>query len=420
VHSRPKVSQAKASEEPHWPAPVSVVRRRTPLLVVEGLGDGGVRLVGAGRAHALVLVVDVGRGVEELLQAAGAEEGGRAPERVDLAHLFRDRDVGLGRDLLADDLLGEDRRESLGPDGLHGRRVERRLQLKRQVRHDVVPGLGDALLVEKELGLLHGNLRFSSCVGLPASQPVSLQLFRGSGPRVRGARRIAHLRDAPSGGTWHARSGGTRERRREDVEGWGRGGEPGYRRAGGGARRHRGPGRRVAGGRAFREARRGRCRGARPPEHRRVVHGAGRKGRFQAGRAGVHSTRRRTPARSAGDGARLVGTPAGKRRASSSRSAPPRGSRRRSPARSAWPGTARRTPRECRTCFRSPSSPASSRTSYVLYFTSPPPPVQRALFAVPRPGGPAPRLQGQLPRVPGPTPSERVEVEPWPGRGARG
>src|SRR4028118_1788480 len=48
------------------------------LLVVEGLGDGGVRLVGARRAHALVLVVDVSGGVEDLLQAAGAEEGGRA------------------------------------------------------------------------------------------------------------------------------------------------------------------------------------------------------------------------------------------------------------------------------------------------------------------------------------------------------
>ena len=29
-HSRPKSRQAKASEEPHWPAPVSVVSLRTP------------------------------------------------------------------------------------------------------------------------------------------------------------------------------------------------------------------------------------------------------------------------------------------------------------------------------------------------------------------------------------------------------
>ena len=29
-HSSPNSEQAKASEEPHWPAPVSVLRRLTP------------------------------------------------------------------------------------------------------------------------------------------------------------------------------------------------------------------------------------------------------------------------------------------------------------------------------------------------------------------------------------------------------
>gem|GEM_PF-3416688 len=114
------------------------------------------------------------------------------------------------------------------------------------------------------------------------------------------------MRDAPAGGAWHALPDGTRQRRRRDVASGGRGGEPGYRRAGGGPRRHRGLRRRIAGGGAFRGAWRGRGRGARPPDHRRVVHGPGGPGRFQAGRAGVHSTRRRTPACAAGDGARLV------------------------------------------------------------------------------------------------------------------
>ena len=77
------------------------------LAVVVRLRDGGVRLVAAGGRDALVLVVDVGRGVEELLEAPGAEQGRRAPEAVDLAHLVRDGDDGLSRDLLLDDLLRE-------------------------------------------------------------------------------------------------------------------------------------------------------------------------------------------------------------------------------------------------------------------------------------------------------------------------
>ena len=125
------------------------------LAVVVGLRDGGVRLVAARGAHALVLVVDVGRGVERLLQAAGAEQGGRAPEAVDLPHLFGNRNVRVLRHLLLDDGLGEDRGESLGPHGLHRGRVERWLQLERQVGHQVVPALRDGLLVEEVLRLFH-------------------------------------------------------------------------------------------------------------------------------------------------------------------------------------------------------------------------------------------------------------------------
>ncbi len=44
------------------------------LPVVEGLRHRGVRLVAAGRAHALVLVVDAGRRLQRLLEAAGAVE----------------------------------------------------------------------------------------------------------------------------------------------------------------------------------------------------------------------------------------------------------------------------------------------------------------------------------------------------------
>ena len=93
-HSSPKSWQASASAEPHWPAPVSVASLRDPgLLVVEGLRDRGVRLVRAGRGDPLVLVVDVGGGIERLLEPPGAQQRRRPPERVDLAHLLGDLDL---------------------------------------------------------------------------------------------------------------------------------------------------------------------------------------------------------------------------------------------------------------------------------------------------------------------------------------
>src|SRR5262249_19105369 len=74
------------------------------LLVVVRLGDGGVRLVAADRAHALVLVVDPGRRLEVLLQAKGAMQRRRPPELVDVAHLVRDVDPAVGAHFLLDDL----------------------------------------------------------------------------------------------------------------------------------------------------------------------------------------------------------------------------------------------------------------------------------------------------------------------------
>src|SRR5690606_5943445 len=70
------------------------------LLVEERLGHGRVRLVRADRTDALVLEVDVGRGVEGLFQPPGADEGRRPPQLVDLAHRLRYLDVTLRADLL--------------------------------------------------------------------------------------------------------------------------------------------------------------------------------------------------------------------------------------------------------------------------------------------------------------------------------
>ena len=107
-----------ASADPHWPAPVSVVRRLVPsCLVVVGLGNGGVGLVRAGRADALVLVVDVGRRVQRLLQAARAEQRRGTPLRVDLAHRAGNLDLALGADLLQDQAIGKSGARSSGPSG---------------------------------------------------------------------------------------------------------------------------------------------------------------------------------------------------------------------------------------------------------------------------------------------------------------
>ena len=56
----------------------------------------------------------------------------------------------------------------------------------------------------------------------------------------------------------------------------------------------------------------------------------------------------------------------------------------------------------------------------VLYFTSPPRPVQRALFAVLAPVARLLGYRGSYPEYTNQAPSERVEVEPWPGWVARG
>ena len=60
--------------------------------VVVSLGDGGVGLVAAGGTDALVLVVDVGGGIEGTFEPAGAEERGRPPQPIHVAHLVGDLD----------------------------------------------------------------------------------------------------------------------------------------------------------------------------------------------------------------------------------------------------------------------------------------------------------------------------------------
>ena len=84
------------------------------LGVVVGLRDGGVRLVRAGRRDALVLVVDLGRRAERLLEPVRAVQRRRPPQPVDVEHLVGDVDVPVLGDLLQDQVHREQRREVLG------------------------------------------------------------------------------------------------------------------------------------------------------------------------------------------------------------------------------------------------------------------------------------------------------------------
>jgi hypothetical protein len=65
------------------------------LLVVIGLRHGGVQLVRTGRAHALVLVVNVRRRIQRLLQPARPEERRGPPLRVQLPHFAGNLDLPL-------------------------------------------------------------------------------------------------------------------------------------------------------------------------------------------------------------------------------------------------------------------------------------------------------------------------------------
>ena len=164
----PNSAPAKASEEPHWPAPVSV---REPLdaglLVVPGLRHRGVGLVRAGRRDALILVVDFGRRPELLLEPARADQRRRPPHAVDVAHRFGNLDVALGRDLLEDQRHRKQRLEIGRPDRLLGARMQHGRQRLRQVGRQVVPGLRNLGFVQHELDLIaHATLPRGRRLGL--------------------------------------------------------------------------------------------------------------------------------------------------------------------------------------------------------------------------------------------------------------
>ena len=111
----------------------------TFLLVVVGLGHRSVRFVATRRAHPLVLVVDLGRRIQGLLQAVSTVKGRRPPQLVDLLHLLWNVYGPLLAHLLGDDSHGKEGRQVLGANGLTGARMDNSRQGIGQVGLDIVP-----------------------------------------------------------------------------------------------------------------------------------------------------------------------------------------------------------------------------------------------------------------------------------------
>ena len=66
------------------------------LPIEKRLGHGRVGLVAAGGADAFVLVINVGRGIEDALEAPGAIQRRRPPLPVDVAHRRRNLNLAFG------------------------------------------------------------------------------------------------------------------------------------------------------------------------------------------------------------------------------------------------------------------------------------------------------------------------------------
>ena len=124
------------------------------FLIVERLGDRGVRLVAAGGAHALVFVENARARSERLLEPPRAIERRRTPQAIDVAHGRGNFDLPLGADLLADERHRKERREVAGTDRLAGAGMQHRRRRGRQIGDDIVPGARNAILAQDGLGLL--------------------------------------------------------------------------------------------------------------------------------------------------------------------------------------------------------------------------------------------------------------------------
>ncbi len=201
------------------------------LGVVVRLRHRGVRLVRAGRRDAFVLVVDVRRGAERLLEPVRPVQRRRPPQPVDVEHLAGDVDVALRRDLLEDEVHREQRGEVVGAGRLQRAGVQGRRRRARQVGDDVVPLRRHLGLVQHDLGPRLGHVsllrlrrpgagragRGCQAAGRPVTGGPGRQGPTGApGRQVRRERRSARRRRSASNTsrTIRSRSTGATSRKR--------------------------------------------------------------------------------------------------------------------------------------------------------------------------------------------------------------
>ena len=155
--------------------------------VLVGLGHGGVRLVRAGGRDPLVLVIDVGGGIELPLQAPCAVQRGGPPQPIGGEHLLRDRHLGLGGDLLFDQAHREDRGKVGWARRLHRLGVERRERVSREVDEQVDPLPRQLALAQQELDrrLAHRWLLSELARGEPTLAPPVPPRARAPGSGCR-------------------------------------------------------------------------------------------------------------------------------------------------------------------------------------------------------------------------------------------
>lgn len=122
------------------------------LLGVVRLCNGRVQLVAAGGVVALELVVDMGGGIQLLLQTVSANQRGRTVHLVEIPYFLGDRDIRGGIvQLLLHQLIAEHMGQLLRRHRLESGGIQQGRGLVGHVRPDVVPAAGHFVLGEVNL-----------------------------------------------------------------------------------------------------------------------------------------------------------------------------------------------------------------------------------------------------------------------------
>ncbi|OQB37331.1 MAG: hypothetical protein BWY06_02421 [Candidatus Latescibacteria bacterium ADurb.Bin168] len=128
---------------------------RPCLFVVIHLCDGGVQLVAACRARALIFVENLCGRLECLFEPKRPDQRGGAIHPVKGQHLLRDGDFPFSTDFLFDDIHREYRAECLRRNRFARCRVARWRRFVRHVGDDVIPAPRHLSLTQVNLHLFH-------------------------------------------------------------------------------------------------------------------------------------------------------------------------------------------------------------------------------------------------------------------------